>query len=272
MNVTSSFNLKSFQFMKKSFNFTSVVLTIATIISFQGCKKDIDCRDLEDLKLCDIKKVVVHRSFYNDTALFFYNAFGNPKAVNVTNVGTGNPNYVFKYDASQRLSQAIGVYTNGNFENWHKYTYGPGNRVIVDTTYTFGLYNGGAFPSNYYYHSIGHYQYYAEGRIIKITRDFLLPVGNPSSVTTYSYDMNGNLIKPGVVYDDKINFHRTNKVWMFLDRDYSRNNPMTASSYNPYLPLKFNQPAAYPYYLLSLQVNVADISYDCKVPGYKGLP
>jgi hypothetical protein len=33
------------------------------------------------------------------------------------------------------------------------------------------------------------------------------------------------------VYDNKINVHRTNKLWMFLDKDYSVNNPIDNGTY-----------------------------------------
>lgn len=48
---------------------------------------------------------------------------------------------------------------------------------------------------------------------------------------TYSYDAAGNLIN-GATYDRKLNFRRTNWVWMFIDRDFSVNNPFKAYSYN----------------------------------------
>ena len=42
-------------------------------------------------------------------------------------------------------------------------------------------------------------------------------------------------------YDTKIHLRRTNKMWMFIDRNYSVNNPFTAASYNSYgLPLMFD--------------------------------
>lgn len=41
------------------------------------------------------------------------------------------------------------------------------------------------------------------------------------------------------MYDDKVNIHRANEVWMLFDRDYSRNNPFVAEIYNSYrLPEK----------------------------------
>ena len=165
--------------MKKIYQLLPILASLIVTFQLQSCKKDFDCNDLDDLKICSIKKLVIYRTSYNDVAVFSYNSHGNPTSVNVTNVATGNPNYVFKYDAWHRLSQFIGVYNNGKFENWKKFTYGAVNRVIVDTTFTFGDYNGGAFPSNYFSKIINHYFYDAQGRIIQVTSSYLLPIGNP---------------------------------------------------------------------------------------------
>jgi len=44
-----------------------------------------------------------------------------------------------------------------------------------------------------------------------------------------------------IASDDKIYPHRTNKVWMLIDMDYSVNNVFTASAYKSSgLPLQFN--------------------------------
>ena len=40
----------------------------------------------------------------------------------------------------------------------------------------------------------------------------------------YFYPSNG-------VYDENLNPHRTNIVWMLIDRNYSVNNPLTAGNY-----------------------------------------
>jgi hypothetical protein len=45
-------------------------------------------------------------------------------------------------------------------------------------------------------------------------------------INTFSYDRKGNLIRPGVTYDDKLNPYTTNSVWRFLNQDYSVNNPL----------------------------------------------
>jgi hypothetical protein len=226
----------------------------------------MDCKDEEEPKECSINKVIVIRNLYNDTATFSYNAMGNPTAINVTNVATGNPNYVFKYDAMNRLSQFIGVYSNGFTENWIMYTYGPGDRVLVDTTYTFAAYNGGTYPTGYWGLRINKYTYDAMGRISRIDTDALLPAPAYSYSTNYNYDAAGNLIKPATIYDSKVNFHRTHKIWQLVDKDYSQNNPLTAVSYNPDLPLSFRSGFAYTHNFLSFPINQSDFIYNCSTP------
>jgi hypothetical protein len=248
------------------------VMLLFAVSQFIGCKKHVNPEDYEDLQLCNIKRLVIPRSFYRDTADFFYNAFGNPKAINVTNVATGNPNYVFKYDHAQRLKEFIGVYSNGTFDVWRKYFYGPGGRIVSDSAFTFGSYNGGAYPSDYYYQFVEYFEYDSEGRVSKVTSVYTLPAGTPTTVNTYNYDVNGNLVVPGTVYDDKINYRRTNKIWKFVDRNYSKNNPLVATSYNPVgLPLQFSSPGSYPHYFLHFPTNETRFFYTC-VYGPYSLP
>lgn len=254
--------------MKRISQFLPVITSLFLITLIPSCKKHVDCKDIEDLRLCSIKKVIRIGTFENDTATFYYNALGNPVKVLVTNVATGNPNYQFKYDASNRLSEFIGVYENGFTENWVKYTYGAGGRVTVDTTFTFGAYNGGTAPTGYWGHRINKYTYDALGRISRIDTEQILPSPAVSS-TTYNYDGDGNLIKPATVYDDKINFHRTHSIWQFIDKDYSKNNPLTAVSYNPYLPLSFRSSFAYTHNFLHLPINQSDFIYNCTMPSVK---
>jgi hypothetical protein len=248
--------------MKRFYQLLVLIAAISGISQLQSCKKHVDCKEIEDLKICSIKRVIILRTGYNDTALFSYNAYGNPTKITVTNVATGNPNYVFKYDASQRLSQFIGVYNNGFTENWVKYTYGAGGRVAVDTTFTFGAYNGGTAPTGYWGHRINRYTYDALGRIVKVDTETILPAPSMSTAV-FTYDADGNLVRPSTVYDDKINFHRTNSIWQLIDKDHSQNNPLTAVTYNPYLPLSFRSPFTYQHNFISFPINQSDFSYNC---------
>ena len=109
------------------------------------------------------------------------------------------------------------------------------------------------------------YSYDDHGRIIKEAKKYLkpdLPVYN----FYYAYDANGNQIRSGVIYDNKENLHRTNKIWQLLARDYSINNPRTGVTYNRFnLPTSFNLP--YPdilYFIREISITHSNIFYDCK--------
>ncbi|MBA4168642.1 MAG: hypothetical protein H0X41_14045, partial [Chitinophagaceae bacterium] len=61
----------------------------------------------------------------------------------------------------------------------------------------------------------------------------------------YYYDSTGNLMDtvgflPRAVYDNKVALYRTNKVWQFVNRNYSLNNSVAAVSYTASgLPVEF---------------------------------
>src|SRR5688572_9581097 len=104
--------------MNRNYRFTFPILMLVSFSLLISCKKHVDPEDYEDLGLCKIKRVVIYKSFYNDTADFIYNLHGDPKAINVTNVATGNPKYVFTYDHFHRLKEFIGLFDNGTFNTW----------------------------------------------------------------------------------------------------------------------------------------------------------
>ena len=253
--------------MKKHTMLLNVCIACIAVLQFASCIKphghtnpfDADntydgCRVRQTINQSTDESTIVTRNFS-------YNASNDPISVNSPQVSTGNPNLVFKYDDKCRLTEYSGLYTNGLFEFVHKYGYSH-NRIVIDTQYVFGTYAtlSGYFGLRYKYLSYDHLD-----RIVQDSEVFVLP-GPMVNVINYSYDANGNLIN-GKTYDTKLNPHRTNKVWMFVDRDYSVNNPVAANSYNSSgLPLTFTPatPAfaltfGYIFYFGSTQ-----IFYDCK--------
>lgn len=237
--------------MKKSLSFFSVVLIAGMLLLAGGCKKiaeEILKDPCADIKFCNIQSYTfsgVGTSYPANTATFTYDALGNPLTVTNTEVSTGYPNQVFRYDGAHRLTEFYRPYNNGQFETWHKYVYDGSGRIAFDTTFVFGTVTP-AGPSGSWQTRLTTYTYDAGCRIIKTSAiDLGIPGGGTPAVTNYSYDINGNLVRPGVVYDSKVNIHRTNKVFMFVDRDYSMNNPFTATAYSGYsLPWTISSPAA----------------------------
>ena len=61
--------------------------------------------------------------------------------------------------------------------------------------------------------------------------------------------------------------NQTNKVWMFLNHNYSRNNAQAATSYNKAkLPTRFqiDQPQGLGWFLYQFDITDSEIFYDCK--------
>jgi hypothetical protein len=225
---------------------------------------DFDPRDGNNVyNGCRVKQTINQQTVESAviTHNFVYNSSNNPESVSSDGVGTANPNLIFKYDGKGRLIEYSGIYPNGLFEFVHKYGYSH-NRIVTDTQYVFGTYAtlSGYFSKRYKYLS---YDYL--NRIVQDSEVYVFPA--PSvNVINFSYDATGNLVN-GKVYDTKLNPHRTNKIWMFIDRDYSVNNPVAANTYNSVgLPLTytpagpvFDLTFAYFYYYGSTQ-----IIYNCK--------
>jgi hypothetical protein len=201
-----------------------------------------------------------------DTLLFNYNTLGDPVYIKrLPRPATGSPSYVFKYDEKHRLTDVIGLYNNETVaEFWQKYFYeksGASSNIVMDSSFSFVQVKDGQIVS-YIYSATTHFTYDKWDRVIKdstIWSDY----GGSIVVNRYLYNSDGNLV--GRVYDDKVNIHRTNKVWMFFDRDYSVNNPFLAAAYNSSgLPTRFAFSFAEPYYMDFLDYfKEASITYSC---------
>lgn len=270
-------------------NLTTSIHAIATAITLllSACgKHDItpDC----GAPLCQIQKLegydVVLQQTHTNT--IEYNAAGNPILRLRSNLGTGSENESYRYDAKNRLTDQITHYNTSEeygelFWEWHRFKYDAQNRIYMDSTYHIGLIGDNPLP-----HPTGprivvitQFEYDHKGRIIKETAVF--DDGRPWYVKAYIYDHRQNLVKKVTInpatgsadtayyksYDNKINYLRTNKVWQFLNRDYSENNPIAAVSYNKYgLPLKFrpDSKTGGQTYFLDVVFSDLDITYKCK--------
>ncbi|MBO9631921.1 MAG: hypothetical protein J7578_02300 [Chitinophagaceae bacterium] len=166
---------------------------------------------------------------------FHYNSNGDPDSILSTNESSGYNSVWFRYDSLNRLIQS--AYTSGGadrFIYWSKYYYDSTGRIVKDTSYSYGRIVGGLpfYPAGNHYTE---YEYDALGRVTKTTVKNQDPYsGNylPPLVTTYAYNLAGNLILSGVTYDNKQSLYSTHPVFQFMARDYSVNNPFTANSYN----------------------------------------
>jgi len=199
--------------------------------------------------------------------LVAYDEFENPKFITTPLPATGQPFRTFKYDSWHRLREFRGEYSNTHFENWSFYGYDLNGRIGYDTTYTFG--DLGEVPTNYFMKTLTRYEYDAQGRMIRAFGTFIPTAGPVTPFDDhYAYDGSGNLVRPGITYDTKTNMNRTNDIWMFLRRDYSMNNPFSASVYNATgFPTTINQPIGTAPWLVS-DLSNCQIGYSCRQSFY----
>ena len=252
--------------MQKQTTLFTACITCISLLQMSSCIKppNVDPHDASNTyNGCRIKQTVNQPTVESTpvTRQFFYNSSNDPVSVTSDGVGTGNPNLVFKYDDQCRLVEYSGIYTNGLYEFVHKYGYSH-NRIVTDTQYVFGTYGN---LTDYFGKRYKYLKYDYLNRIVQDSEVFVAP-GPLTNVINYSYDMNGNLIN-GKTYDNKLNPHRTNKIWMFVDRDYSVNNSVTAATYNGVgLPLTYTSPG----YVFAITIGYlgyfgpTQITYDCK--------
>jgi hypothetical protein len=227
-------------------NFSIFVVISVTLILLQGtgCNKIepvLQAPSQADMQFCNIKTMIVkHHGIepiinYN----FTYDSYGKPLSRISSRPGLGTPNMYFLYDKNERLTDVIEPYSvidpnnlkgTFGFDVWIKYTYNDRSKrlqPIADTIYRQGGFIDGKICCTS--PITENYEYDATGRVSKIT-DYV--PGGSGSVVEFNYDAQGNLIRPGRIYDNKVNIHRTNGVWMLIEQDYSRNNPFIAETYN----------------------------------------
>jgi hypothetical protein len=250
--------------MQKMHRYVLMLLIGASLIALAGCNKLFDYikeHPDEDCTSCKITKLTSITSYdgitYDTiTAIVAYNSWGDPISVTPNHIGTGMPQYLFRYDSQHRLTDFIGAYSNGYYEQWRRYVYDGNNRIIRDTAYSFGLLNDRTHTD--YGPYVTTYTYDSKGRVV-LTSTWDIVHGYTYGFS-YAYDTNGNQIFDGVVYDDKINFRKTNKIWMFVSHDYSVNNGKPVIGYNDKgLPLKVSNRWGF----LSFYGTWLEIKYKC---------
>jgi len=262
--------------MKKNLSYSVLAISTMVTLIFPGCRKAFDY--VEDhptatLPFCSIKEFRYDGEFaVNETIAFTYNALGDPVTVTRDATSTGSPDFLFKYDKKHRLSDLIGAYSIVEVlgvEEWHRYFYDHHDRIISDSFYFFPtIVNGRPTKGKFGSIIIITYEYDSKNRINRSSAYYEeSPDPNvPFSTDTYSYDAKGNLVGPAA-YDNKINLHRTNKIWMFLGKDYSVNNPVTGSlEYNVFgLPTKISVADGMPgAFFWDFYYTDADIKYSCR--------
>ncbi|MBW8684254.1 hypothetical protein [Chitinophaga rhizophila] len=273
--------------MQKRLNFTFHVFIAASMLCVLASCGKTDFPPDCGAPLCQIETYVGNSEWEEGQVVntFTYNSAGNPILRTRSDVATGNENETYRYDAKNRLTDQILHYEDGSygaeFREWHRFKYqGNSDRPYMDSFYTNGFI--GAHPIPYPFHPmmliVIYFDYDHAGRLIGeksfyednyawYEKTYIYNSANNLAKQTY------NLVNFGYkdtiyyrLYDDKVNFLRTNKVWQLLTRNYSENNVKTASNYNKYgLPLRFpadNTELVVPF--LDADLSDITITYKCK--------
>lgn len=260
---------------KKMFARIAVALLL---VSFIACHKFVDIDDLwhKHNPDCRIEEIAYQPGFGPDTtyATFSYNHKGQPTGINFSFISTGRPNVLFRYNNKGWLTDYIAPYDNGHYEYWAHYTHDANGRIIADSSHTFGTFPNEQPQSDGMIRASTVYEYDGYDRIKKVTKTY----SSHTEAFEYLYNVVGNLeIKNRYIegyfagsdtfhYDNKVNILRTNRIWMFIDRDYSKNNRQVAERYNKSgLPTRYRISAATGFRIMySIDLYHADIKYRCK--------
>lgn len=266
--------------MKKDFLALRCAIVFAIVLLFSDCSKP----DQDYPHYCQILRFVnTSTEIYNNyTADFQYDSKGTPQRITRTNTGTGMPNYLFRHDKYNRVTDVIGSYGNGDngdvFEFWYRLKYDAKNRVILDSSFYNGIIgnNPGPIPGVSLLILVHTHEYDAQNRIIRSHRQessgyqdryyYYNHKGNLDS-TVIKWDDGSQYIAQYGNYDDKINIRRTNPLWQYLDRNYSKNNSFNTITSNRYgLPTTVEAPAVKdnPVYFLTFSIDNMNIQYSCK--------
>ncbi len=235
-------------------NLSQLLCAILVICLFSNCRKTMDQQYFEDhptadYKQCKIKTMYTvwasgllphcdtcpNEIFFSALLVFKYDLFGNPisiapadsvvipKASHITG-RAALPYRIFRYDKYNRLTDYIApvdpaLSVDRGYEFWHKYGYDATGKATTDTIYTFGkTQNNRPAPGTPY--GVRQLVYDSQNRLFP---DIINQFYPPSYGNGYYYDTTGNLVGVDAFYTPYFNPLRTNKVWMFINKDYNVN-------------------------------------------------
>lgn len=234
------------------------IVAICLLSIFLSCHKrgeiEVPCKIL---KVAHVDRTGTDPSA-NYAGFFTYTSWGDPAKITWDAKTTGRPDFFFTYDNNRRLIRYEGLLNSSVFEFVTIYIY-EGDKITGDSSWFIGTdvnnFRGTAFTT-----TVSSYTYDTKGRIIKV--DSKSSFGTFSG--TFTYDAAGNLVRPGVVYDDKKSVLRTNAWLMLVTKDFSVNNRQVADEYNKQgLPLTYNTKD-----LSFLNSFINEIDYDCDFKKY----
>ncbi len=258
-------------------------ITCMALLSLSSCRKVYDyIREHPDAyqppcRVTNFRVLSVNGAHSN--FVISYNGKGNP--ISIMDSDRVNPmgwDQYFRYDRYDRLTDYIicGPPSTSAMI-WHKYAYIRPD-LIADTSigYTGEIDQPAPLAKDAVSYHIRTFNMDRLGRIAITTYLSYDPPHTPYLIDTLKYDANGNLPIPDWtgVYDDKVNILRTNKVWEFVNINYSRNNLLIndgafPTRYNEYgLPLNLRNQARFLMYPFRVENydQEAFVTYACSLP------
>ena len=250
--------------MKKFLHYLVYFIVTITITQLASCTKtsstkvgEVSVNNLKINKSCQIQRIAL-RPGLGDVLTYgnvTYNKHGQPLSVIYDNLDNSTPWKFFEYDKSHKLIEYRVEWGPGRefYMEIHRYGY-KGNLIVIDTAY---LQVEGTFNLIYYL------EYDNHKRVISQDEYILRDDGTTSYFRTvdYDYGSDGNLIIENQFFDSNPSYIATNKIWMFVNRNYSVNNFAGALSYNEHgLPLSYGQSSG----SFLGNSNPDEIEYDCK--------
>ena len=236
--------------------FAKCIIVIAISVLLAACRKfDFKLRDpAQHCRIDEFRGSLYKGETFEIpvTRKFHYNEYGNPTLVEYLEIGdgTGTPNFYFDYNDKQQLIHLLGF---GD----HFYFYNDLGQIVIDSSYEHYAGGDARYENKFYYDLYG--------RVVKITRKYYYDMfeqdGLGETITGHiKYDQRGNRVRNDATYDNKTSIFRTHPLWMFLNLDYSINNPVKATSYNAAgLPLTFSE-----YFnFLESSIFIDSVVYDC---------
>jgi hypothetical protein len=214
-----------------------------------------------DLRFCNIKTWTDIHGDEERKNIFTYDEHDNPVSVTSDQSGTGSGHHFFTYDTLQRLIKY--EYEFAFIKTFH---YEGNSRRTIDAQVT-DVY-GRELAETYTYDD--------HGRIIKSVLELVSsPIEEdefPTQTKEYIYSnddissilFNGEQQNPDVEYSKKPSVYMTNKVWQFVNQNYSKHSVSTVTSYNKMnLPLKFKD-NEYQFPFLDIETSGSSVNYHCE--------
>jgi hypothetical protein len=245
--------------MRKISIFTARTMLLFVIMQLTACQKLIDKifpgHTNNDYTGCRIEHIKGSVEGSEEViATVEYNEANNPVSIvyNKEIAYLLYSRYMF-YDSNNRLMEYKVNYDAMLSVQDHRYGY-SGDRIISDTA---------TYRMTGYTVVLSTFEYDSKDRIVVQHQKLIDGEGDPDSWGTiiYNYDSNDNRVfDDEYTYDNKVNFRRTNKIWMFITRDYSQNNLQGATDYNEHgLPIRFDSSKD-----LLFETALSSIDYHCE--------